>query len=147
MLVCPTSLTEPNASLRVGQPVTHGTPPAPRFNHSAALLGYTELAVFGGLGGDGRQVTPSHRPEGRDPPRRRLHARPIRAPHRPTYTQPSWQVLGDVGLLHVATMRWSAIEFRGVPPVPRAAAIGASVPFDRRFWVFGGAAVRQPACD
>jgi hypothetical protein len=42
-----------DAVLRVGQPVTTGTPPAPRFNHCACLLGLTDVAIFGGAGGHG----------------------------------------------------------------------------------------------
>ena len=44
-------LTEPHTTLDIQQPQQQGRSPAPRFNHCAALLGTTDLIVFGGSGG------------------------------------------------------------------------------------------------
>ena len=48
--------------------------------------------------------------------------------------------LCSVGLLDTTQMRWAVLEFRGVPPAPRNACIGAVVGAERRLWVFGGCA-------
>ena len=96
-------LSEPHCTLCVSQPVLHGAPPPPRFNHCAALLAREQLAVFGGSGGrDGGAA---------------LH---------------------DLALLTLRGLRWEVLQFRGVPPAPRAAHVGVAV--GARLWVFGGAA-------
>ena len=48
------------------------------------------------------------------------------------------QRLGDVALLDALRLRWAVLEFGGLPPAPRAAAVGAAT--SRRLWIFGGAA-------
>ena len=94
------------ATLQVEQPQVSGTSPAARFGHVAALLGHTDVALFGGYGGPGGRVP-----------------------------------LGDVALLDMARMLWSVLEFRGVPPAPRAGAVGAvGLGEPRRLWIFGGCA-------
>ena len=103
VLTASADISNADAVLKVGQPLTTGTPPPPRFSHCAVLLGHSELAIFGGGGG----------PDGR-------------------------MVLGDVALLDVIGMRWTVLEFRGVPPAPRVGAIGAAVGAERRLWLFGG---------
>lgn len=103
LLTASADIVQSDAVLRVGQPDTVGTPPPARFSHCAALLGHSDVAIFGGGGGaDGRRI------------------------------------LGDVALLHSAQMRWSVIEFRGIPPAPRVGAIGAVVGAELRLWLFGG---------
>ena len=47
-------------------------------------------------------------------------------------------MLCDVALLNTVHMRWAVLEFRGVPPAPRASAVGAVIGAERRLWVFGG---------
>ena len=102
-LVASADVSKADAVLQVGQPSTQGAPPTPRFNHCAALLGHSDVAIFGGGGGAG----------GRAP-------------------------LCDIALLDARQMRWTVLEFRGVPPAPRAAVIGSAIGSERRLWVFGG---------
>ena len=40
-----------DAALAVSQPEVQGAPPPPRFNHTASLVGFSDVVVFGGAGG------------------------------------------------------------------------------------------------
>jgi hypothetical protein len=44
----------------------------------------------------------------------------------------------DLALLTLRGLRWEVLQFRGVPPAPRASHVGVAV--GARLWVFGGAA-------
>ena len=47
-------------------------------------------------------------------------------------------MLHDLALLTLRGLRWDVLQFRGVPPAPRASHVGVAV--GARLWVFGGAA-------
>ena len=47
--------------------------------------------------------------------------------------------LGNVSLLCTSTFVWSVIEYRGVPPAPRAGAVGVEA--HGRMWIFGCASL------
>ena len=47
-------------------------------------------------------------------------------------------MLHDLALLTLRGLRWEVLQFRGVPPAPRASHVGVAV--GARLWIFGGAA-------
>lgn len=129
--MCSTSTTT-NGWLGDKRPHTNGTPPAPRYAHTAVLAG-PRVIIFGGKG-EGSKVykdihalDPVHLtwyqgPEGSGSPQARFgHSASLVAGSKMIVFGGSdgKEFFNDVNILHLDTMSWTKPEVKGLPPLPR----------------------------